>query len=203
MTAAGKKFGKSESGTSVWLDGRMTSPYQFFQFWINTEDADVEKYLKFFTWLTLGEIEELMARHDADRGKRLAQRELARLTTEWAHGADAARDAEQASKVIFDGLADVGGLAGAVLELVLGEVPSSTRARADLDAAPALLDVLVDVKLAESKGAAKRLVQQGGVSVNGTKVADLARTLGAADVLPNGIVVLRAGKKNFHVLRVG
>jgi tyrosyl-tRNA synthetase len=203
MTAAGKKFGKSESGTSMWLDASMTSPYQFYQYWINTTDADVEKYLKFFTWLPLDEIAALMARHEAAKEKRLAQRELGRLATEWVHGADAARDAVQASETIFSGLEDVGGLSGNVLELVLAEVPTTRLARAEIDAAPALLDVLVNVKLADSKGAAKRLLQQGGVSVNGAKIADLARTLGAADVLANGLVVLRAGKKNFHLLRVG
>jgi len=203
MTAAGKKFGKSESGTSVWLDASMTSPYQFYQFWINTTDADVDKYLKFFTWLSLDEIAALLARHDEAREKRLAQRELARLVTEWVHGADAARDAVQASETIFGGLADVGGLSGNVLELIMGEVPTTRVARAELEAGPQLLDVLVNAKLADSKGAAKRLVQQGGVSVNGAKVDDIARALGAADVLPNGLLVLRAGKKNFHLLRVG
>jgi tyrosyl-tRNA synthetase len=203
MTASGKKFGKSESGTSVWLDAAMTSPYQFYQYWINAEDADVEKYLKFFTWLSLDEIAAVMAQHEPTKEKRFAQRELARLATEWVHGAEAARDAVTASETIFGGLADVGGLSGSVLELVLGEVPSSALARAELDAAPPLLDVLVTAKLADSKGAAKRLLQQGGVSVNGAKIADLARTLGAGDVLPNGLIVLRAGKKNFHLLRVG
>ena len=203
MTAAGKKFGKSESGTSLWLDPTMTSPYQFYQHWINTADADVEKYLKFFTFLSLEEIAALMARHDADRAQRIAQRELARLATEWVHGEAAARDAVQASQTIFSGLEDVGSLSGNVLELVLAEVPTTKLARSELEASPQLLDVLVNVKLADSKGAAKRLVQQGGVSVNGTKVADLARTLGVADLLANGLVVLRAGKKNFHLLRVG
>jgi tyrosyl-tRNA synthetase len=203
MTAAGKKFGKSESGTSIWLEPSMTSPYQFYQYWINTTDADVEKYLKFFTWLSLDEIAALMARHEPAKEKRLAQRELARLATEWVHGEGAARDAVKASETIFSGLEDVGGLSGNVLELVLAEVPTTPLARAEIDAAPALLDVLVNVKLADSTGAATRLVQQGGVSVNGAKIADLARTLGAGDVLANGLVVLRAGKKNFHLLRVG
>jgi tyrosyl-tRNA synthetase len=203
MTAAGKKFGKSEAGTSLWLDATMTTPYQFYQYWINTADADVEKYLKFFTFLSLDEIAALMARHDEAREKRTAQRELARLATEWVHGEAAARDAVKASETIFSGLEDVGGLSGNVLELVLAEVPTTRLARTDLEAAPQLLDVLVNVKLADSKGAAKRLLQQGGVSVNGAKIADLARTLGTADLLANGLVVLRAGKKNFHLLRVG
>jgi tyrosyl-tRNA synthetase len=202
MTAAGQKFGKSEGGTTVWLDADKTSPYQFYQFWINTTDDDVEKYLKFFTWLTLEQIAELVREHDRDRGKRLAQRELATRVTEWVHGKDAARDAQRASEVIFGGLADVGGLSGGVLELVLGEVPTSPVTRAELDAAPGILDTLVKVGLADSKGAARRLVQQGGVSVNGDKVADEKRTLGGGDVLPNGIVVLRAGKKHYHLLRV-
>lgn len=202
MTASGKKFGKSESGTSVWLDAAMTSPYQFYQYWINAEDADVEKYLKFFTWLSLDEIGALMSQHDADRGKRLAQRELARLATEWVHGAEAARHAQQASETIFGGLSDVADLPAAVLELVLGEVPSSTLTRAELDQAPTLVEMLVRAKLAASKGAAHKLVTGGGVSINGEKIADPHRALGPDDVLRNGLVVLRAGKKNFHLLRV-
>jgi tyrosyl-tRNA synthetase len=201
MTAAGTKFGKSEAGTSVWLDADRTSPYQLYQFWLNSTDADVEKYLKFFTWISLDEIAALMAAHDADRAKRLAQRELATRVTEWVHGAQAAADAQRASEVIFGGLSDVGQLSGAVLDLVLAEVPSSPITRADLDAGPALLDTLVRVELADSKGAARRLIAQGGVSVNGTKVADEKRALGAADLLANGLLVLRAGKKNFHVMR--
>jgi tyrosyl-tRNA synthetase len=202
MTADGKKFGKSSAGQSLWLDPALTSPYQFYQYWINAEDADVRKYLCFFTFLSLAEIDELMARHDLDRGKRLAQQELAFLATTWLHGPEAAEHARAASAVIFGGLKDVGGLAAGVLELVIAEVPSSTRERASLEAGPELLDWLVETKLAESRGAAKRLVSGGGVSINGDKIADPARKLSAADVLPNGLLVLRAGKKNFHLVRV-
>lgn len=201
MTAAGKKFGKSESGESLWLDAAMTSPYQFYQYWINTADGDVEKYLKFFTWLTLDEIAALIACHDGAREKRQAQRELARLATQWVHGAEDARDAQQASETIFGGLADVGTLSGPVLNLVLGEVPTTPFPRAELAKAPLLVDLLAQVKLADSKGAARRLLQQDGVSVNGTKVND-AHKLGPADLLPNGLIVLRAGKKKFHILRL-
>jgi tyrosyl-tRNA synthetase len=202
MTASGAKFGKSEGGTTVWLDAEQTSPYALYQFWINTEDADVDKYLKYFTWLSLDEIAELVREHDKDRGKRLAQRELAARATAWVHGEQAAKDALRASEVIFGGLADIGSLSGGVLELILREVPSSAIARAELDARPPLLEALVRVGLADSKGAAKRLVTQGGVSVNGAKVTDEKRVVSGEDVLPNGLVVLRAGKKNYHLLRV-
>jgi tyrosyl-tRNA synthetase len=201
MTASGKKFGKSEAGTSLWLDAGMTSPYQFFQYWINADDKDVERYLKFFTFLSLAEIAELTAAHQAEPGKRAAQRELAVRATAWVHGEQAARNAQEASTAIFGG--DFAGVHGGALDLVLGEVPSSTMSRDELGAGPLALDLLVNRGLAESKSAARRLIQQGGVVVSGQKVADDKRALGAGDVTGNGLIVLRAGKKNFHLIRVG
>jgi tyrosyl-tRNA synthetase len=202
MTAAGQKFGKSEGGTSIWLDAERTSPYQFFQFWLNSTDADVEKYLKFFTWLSLDEIASLVAEHDQDRGQRRAQRELARRVTAWVHGETAAKDAEAAGHVLFGDLGALASMSPGVLAAVLREVPSSTMTQAELAAGPDLLEVLIKVGLADSRGAGKRLVQQGGVSINGEKVSDEKRALAASDVLASGVVLVRAGKKNSHLIRV-
>jgi tyrosyl-tRNA synthetase len=198
MTASGKKFGKSEAGTSLWLDPAVTSPYQFYQYWINADDADVERYLKFFTFLALDEIAALMAAHDADRGRRTAQRELAARATAWVHGEAAAADAQAASQAMFGG--DFASVQGGALELVLRELPSSTMSRDELGLG--IVDALVAKGLADSRGAARRLVQQGGVSVSGRKVEDDKRTLSADDITSNGLVVLKAGKKNFHLIRI-
>jgi tyrosyl-tRNA synthetase len=198
MTASGKKFGKSEAGTSLWLDPAVTSPYQFYPYWINADDADVERYLKFFTFLALDEIAALMAAHDADRGRRTAQRELAARATAGVQGEAAAADAQAASQAMFGG--DIASVQGGALELVLRELPSSTMSRDELGLG--IVDALVAKGLADSRGAARRLVQQGGVSVSGRKVEDDKRTLSADDITSNGLVVLKAGKKNFHLIRI-
>ena len=199
MTAAGTKFGKTEAGTSVWLDPTLTSPYRFYQFWINTADADVEKYLKMFTFVPLRELAELVREHDADRGRRRAQERLAAEVTAWVHGAEAARAVKAASQVLFGGsLAD---LPPGALAHLFGEVPSSEVPRAEVDAGLPIVDLLHRVELADSRGAARRLVAQGGVYVNNQR-ADEHRVVGAADVGPEGVIVLRAGKKSHHLVKV-
>lgn len=200
MTAAGKKFGKSEAGTSIWLDPGLTSPYRFYQYWINAEDADVEKYLKMFTFLPLDEIGALLAEHDADRGRRLAQKRLAYEVTTWVHGADAARRAEAASGVIFGG--SLAELRDADLAALMDDVPATALPRTELDAGLPLVDLLVRVRLAESKAAARRLLQQGGVYINNIKVDDPARAVTPADLATESILLLRAGKKSYHLLKV-
>jgi tyrosyl-tRNA synthetase len=200
LTAAGKKFGKSEAGTSVWLDPEHTSPYAFYQFWINTDDADVERYLKMFTFRSLDEIASAVAEHDQDRAKRLAQKRLAEEVTTWVHGPDAARRARAASQVMFGGsLAD---LKDADLEPLCADVPTTTLARAALAAGLLLLDLLVSTKLCESKGAARRLLAQGGVYVNNVRTSDPERVLCAGDLATESMLILRAGKKSYHVIKL-
>jgi tyrosyl-tRNA synthetase len=147
LTASGEKFGKSTGGGRVWLDPEMTSPYAFHQFWLNSTDADVEKYLKMFTFIPLEEIDTIVDEHRRDPGKRVAQRRLADDVTTWVHGADATRRAVAAAQVMFGGsLAD---LHDRDLEPLLADVPSSERTRAELEAGVPLLDLLVGVKLAD------------------------------------------------------
>ena len=163
-TASGTKFGKTESG-AIWLDASRTSPYQFYQFWINADDADVGKYLRMFTLLTRPEIEVLEAAHSAAPHERGAQKALAAAVTTLIHGAEAARVAEQVSKIIFDKRTDPHTIGDEVFTMLANEIPS---AQLDGDAMP-VLDLL-ESAFGLSRGAGKKLVQQGGVTVNGEKL---------------------------------
>lgn len=187
MTAAGEKMGKTAAG-AVWLDAGRTSPYDFFQYWVNVDDRDVGRFLRLYTLLPPARIEELEALKGADI--RPAKQALALEVTALVHGTDAAQAALAAARAAFGG----GGDAAAI--------PSSVHAAADLAGdGLVLIDVLVAVGLVDSKGEARRLVRQGGVRVNGQAVADEQRRLVAADV-QDGRIVLQLGKKRHHHLRV-
>ncbi|MEM1058704.1 MAG: tyrosine--tRNA ligase [Verrucomicrobiota bacterium] len=193
--ADGTKFGKTAGG-AVWLDPARTSPYKFYQFWINTEDAKVVECLKYFTFLEREEIETLEAQHGEAPGAREAQRRLAEEVTTLVHGADATADAVRASRILFGG--DVTGVSEAVFEDVAAEVP---RAAVRLDAdGLGLLDALVAAKLCGSKGQARKDAQGGGVYLNNVRVEDAAARIGGGDFLFGKYVLLRRGKKNYAVL---
>ena len=193
-TAAGKKFGKTEGG-AVWLDPKLTSPYQFHQFWINTDDRDVEGYLKIFTFKSRGEIEGLMKQHGANPAERLAQRQLAADMTTRVHGGEAAANAERAARVLFGELD--GDVPRNVYEMLSEEIPTSAiPAGGDV----ALVDAVVSAGLATSKSEARRLIEQNAVSVNGQKANDVGRKLGGSD-WPQGYVLLKKGKKDYALLR--
>jgi len=200
LTAAGTKFGKSEKGQNVWLDPAVTSPYQFYQFWLNADDADVAKYLKMFTFLPLIEIDAILAEHDVDRAKRVAQKRLASEVTIWVHGADAERRARAVTGVLFGG--DVKGLTDADLQPILADAPAIDVPRAELDAGLAILDLLGRVGLAESKSEGRRLVTQGGLYLNNVRVDDPNRTVGPYDLATETMILLRGGKKKFRIIRV-
>lgn len=199
MTSAGTKFGKTEAGTSVWLDEHATSPYRSYQFWINADDADVERYLKLFTFIDLDEIAKIMTEHGADKGRRVAQRRLAATVTQWVHGTEAARRAALASEVMFGG--SMSDLRDADLTPLLDDVPSSAVSHEDIRAGIALVELLVRTKLAESKGAARRLIQQGGVYLNNVRIDDPARAVGPSDLATESLLLVRAGKKSWHIVR--
>jgi tyrosyl-tRNA synthetase len=196
-TASGKKFGKTEGG-AVWLDPAMTSPYQFYQFWINTDDRDVEGYLKIFTFKTRGEIDELVATQRRDPASRAAQRYLAADMTTRVHGGEAAVSADRASQVLFGEL-DVREAPRSVLEMLSKEIPTAPLAPAS---EVGLVDAVVSAGLATSKGEARRLIEQGAVYVNGDRETDVNRKLGQGD-WPEGHVLLRKGKKDYALLRAG
>lgn len=193
-TASGTKFGKTEAG-AVWLDPSRTSPYKFYQYWINVDDRDAGRFLRMFTLLSREEIESLERAIEAAPEKREAQQALARDVTARVHGDDAARVAEEVSRVLF-GKADPTSLSEPVLKALSGEVPYS-----ETSGTPALLDALVSLQLAASKSAARRLVEQGGVYVNGQR-ASIDTNLASANSLAGGYHLLRKGARDYGLLRV-
>ena len=200
MTKAdGSKFGKSEGG-NIWLDPARTSPYQFFQFWMTVDDRDVGRYLRLFTFLSPESIEQLEAATAARPGRREAHRALAREVTALVHGEAAAGAAAEAASALFGG--DLRKLDEAALAQVFADAPSSELARSRLDAGVPLVDLLAETGLVASKSAARQAVTQGGVSVNGEREPDLDRRLGPPDVLAGGFVVLKRGKRSYHVVHV-
>lgn len=199
-TASGAKFGKSEGG-NVWLDPARTSPYKFYQFWLNAEDADAERFLKTFTTLDLDAIAATMARHNEDPGKRTAQRLLARDVTARVHGAETADRVIAASEVLF-GSRDLTAADDATLAVVAAEVPGLAVSRARLEAGIGIVDALVESGLAASKAEARRGIQGQGYSVNGQKVAAPELTLGPTHLLGSRFVALQKGRRSFAFLQV-
>ena len=199
-TAAGGKFGKSEQG-NIWLDPARTSPYQFFQFWLNTDDRDVERLLNFFTFLPAEEIAGLMAEQAKDPGKRPAQRRLALEVTTRVHGAPTTTSVIQASQLLFGGL-DLTQADGGVFRVLSGEVPTTALASDALSNGLTLIDALVQSKLAASKSEARRGLEQKGFSVNGRQ-AEGDRSLGVGDLLAGRFLLLQKGKRNYALLEFG
>jgi tyrosyl-tRNA synthetase len=197
--ADGAKFGKSEEG-NVWLDAARTSPYDFFQFWLNTDDRDVGRYLRTFTSLDEEEIAALEQSLAASAGERTAHRALAHAVTALIHGEGAAEAAAKAAAALFGG--DLRDLDAAALAQAFADAPSSELARARLEAGVPLVDLLAETGLVASKSAARQGITQGGVSLNGRREADLDRRVGPDDLLAGGFVVLKRGKRSYHVVHV-
>jgi tyrosyl-tRNA synthetase len=205
-TSTGAKFGKTEAG-AIWLDAERTSPYAFYQFWLATDDADVGRYLRYFTLLPREEIEALDAATTAAPEQRAAQQALARDVTRRVHGEAALQAAEQVSTFFFGGL-EARALSEAAFGILRAEAPFAevTRATLSSDADPGAFDalkLLTASGLAASNGAAKRLLEQGGVSVNKRKLTAADRHLPAGDaLLSGGHVVVGKGKRDYALLRV-
>jgi tyrosyl-tRNA synthetase len=197
--ADGTKFGKTESGT-VWLDARRTSPYEFFQYWIRTSDAEVGDYLRYFTFLERDAIEQLDRATDAHPERREAQRELAREVTILVHGEDEAARAERAAAVLFT--PEVAGLDEDTLRASLADAPSLPVQPSELADGIPLVEALVRTGLAASRSDARRQLQAGGVYVNGHR-ADADKSLGPGDALHAHYVILRRGQREHAVLIVG
>jgi tyrosyl-tRNA synthetase len=196
--ADGTKFGKTEGG-AVWLDPRRTSVYRFYQFWINTDDRDVIRYLKYFTFLGREEIAALEQQHAANPGARAAHRALAAAVTDLIHGPTATREAQHASAILFGG--ELGGISEALFNDIVGEVPTREFAAAQLaGAGTPLVEVLVHAGLCPSKGQARKDIEGGGVYVNNVRVADAARAVTVNDLLFGKHLLLRKGKKNYVVI---
>ena len=199
-TASGVKFGKTEAG-NVWLDPARTSPFRFYQFWLNTADEDVIRYLKFFTLLGPEEIAGLEEAVAARPEQREAQRRLAQEVTRMVHGEEALARAEQATGVLFGG--DVAGLSAAELLDIFADVPSSTVAKEDLSGeGMPVVDLALLCGLESSKKRVRNLIEGGGVYVNNRRVEGLERRITLEDAVEGRVVVLRKGKKKYHLVRV-
>jgi tyrosyl-tRNA synthetase len=200
-TAAGEKFGKSEAG-AVWLDANLTSPYRFYQFWINADDRDTARYLRTFSLRDRDEIEQLETAASEHPEQRGAQRALAHEVTARVHGADAARTAEEVSALLF-GRADPASLSSEALRALAGEVPFAELSPPD-DGALDTLEVFTRAlpSSVASRGAARRLLEQGGLSVNGARLSGGDRTIAMDRLLPGRHLLLRKGAREWAVVRV-
>ncbi len=228
LTSTGEKFGKSTGGGKVWLDAALTSPYDFYQFWLNTPDADVGAYLRKFSFRPLPEIDDLLAEHAKDPPRRLAQRALAQDVTSWVHDGRTAPEVQNVGAAPASVTA-IGPVTGSVVassatlftqslsveagrfiwtpsanDLVSAteNLPHTDVSRAELEGGIILVDLLVRTGLAKSKRAARDLIQQGGAYVNDQRIADVAFVVDAQHVAADsGTIRLRSGKKTYHVVR--
>ena len=198
-TSAGVKFGKTEAG-SVWLDPKLTSPYRFYQFWINTDDSDVVKYLKYFTMLDQQAITELEQTVIVAPDKREAQKRLAEEVTRMVHGEENLHKAIRASQVLFGGeIADLS--ASDVLD-IFAEVPSSELASETIAGdGVSLVDLVINSGFAPSKGAARRLIEEGGIYINNRRISDSQATIDRSIFIDGQFLVLRKGARKYHLVR--
>ena len=193
--ASGQKFGKTETG-AIYLDPQLTSPYKFYQFWINVDDRDVEKYLKLFTLKARSEIEELAAQQSRDPAGRPAQRALAADVTTRVHGPDVLQGVVRASAILF-GEEESRSADARVFDILAQEIPTATAEGADTT----IVDAVIQAGLAKSKNEARRAIEQGGIYLNQQRIDDAARTLGPGDWIAGRNALLRKGKKEYALLR--
>lgn len=200
--ADGGKFGKTESG-NVWLDPRYTSPYKFYQFWLNVSDADAEKYLKIFTFLSKEEIEALVEEHNQNPGARPLQKRLAKEVTTMVHSAKDYEAAVEASQILFSNSAGeaLKALDERTLLDIFDGIPRFTVAKADVEAGIPVLDLLaVTTQVFPSKGEARKMIQGGGVSVNKEKLTDPAAVITEDSLIDGKYIHIQRGKKNHFLL---
>jgi len=198
--ADGTKFGKTEAG-AVWMDAARTSVYRFYQFWIRTDDRDVIRYLKFFTFFTQEEIAALEKQHAENPGARVAHKALAKAVTDLVHGPSATAEALRASEILFGG--ELTGIAESTFNEIVGEVPTKELEKQQLDGTgKPLVEVLVHSGLCPSKGQARKDIEGGGVYLNNIREANFQRSVTAKDLLFGKYLMLRKGKRNYVVVRV-
>ena len=199
LDSAGNKMGKTAAGTRMWLDPERTSPYAFYQYWLNTPDADVERMLKTFSWRSLDDIAAIVSEHNEAPHRRVGQRALAEDVTTWVHGEEGCARAVAASQVMFGGSLD--SLTDADLEPLLADLPSSDVGADELAAGIDLIELLASTELCKSKGDARRKLKQGGVYVNNVKVTE-EMSLTSENLGTETMLILRTGRKSYHVVRV-
>lgn len=194
----GSKFGKTATG-AIWLDDQMTSAYEFFQFWLNSEDADLPKLLKVFSMKSRVEIEELIENVKTDPGARQAHRELAREMTTLIHGAVMAKKVEEAAKALF-GQGEISDLDLTTLDAALGQLPKTTIKKGD--AFPSWIELLVATGVVDSKSAARRIVKEGGAYLNNKRVESEDFTPSKSDLLQGKYLLLRKGKRDLAAVEI-
>jgi tyrosyl-tRNA synthetase len=201
--ADGTKFGKTESG-SVWLDPEKTSPYKFYQFWVNTSDEDALLWIAYFTFLPQAEVEALRAEHTADAGKRVLQKTLARELTTLVHGAEHYEAAVETSKVLFNGgIAELQALSEDTFNDVFDGVPQFDIAAADLKDGIGVIELTAEkTTVFPSKSEARKLIMNGGLSINKEKVSSPDARIDAGQLLRNKYLLIQKGKKNYYLCRV-
>jgi tyrosyl-tRNA synthetase len=199
-TSSGVKFGKTEAGT-IWLNGARTSPFRFYQFWLNTDDRDVVQYLKFFTFLEQPTIAALEDATKKEPEKREAQRVLASEMTTLVHGIEQLGRAERASSLLFG--EDIATLPVEDVLEVFADVPSSEIPEAEFAPGVSVVDLVTRVQLSASKGEARRLVQSGGIYVNNRRISDPSAKVLKEDAIGGRLFVVRKGQKQNHLVRIG
>jgi tyrosyl-tRNA synthetase len=200
-TASGVKFGKTESG-AVWLDTARTSPFQFYQFWLNSADNDARKWIKIFTFLPENEIEELIAEHEKNASERILQKTLAKEITSFVHGKEGLQQAlETTEKLFADKNAPAENLTEDDLESMEGVVrmnyPSSK-----LNTGVDVVSFLAETNIFPSKGEARKMIQNGGVSINRKKVSGLEFAVSGELLLHEKYILVQKGKKNYYLVKV-
>ena len=196
LKADGTKFGKTAGG-AVWLDPEKTSPFEFYQFWLNQSDADVVKYLKYFTFLSREEIEELAKAVEAEPEKRLAQRRLAEEVTRFVHSEEALKEAEHITAALYQN-GSIADLSYTELKQAFGKMPTATVA----DEQKNIIDWLVDAGISKSKRQAREDVNNGAMHINGVKITDPEHIVAAHPNSHGEFVIVRRGKKNYHLARI-
>ncbi|MDX2110077.1 MAG: tyrosine--tRNA ligase [Verrucomicrobiota bacterium] len=200
MGSNGQKFGKS-SGAAVWLDSEWTTPFAFYQYLVRTEDADIENFLKYFTFVSIDEIASLMEQHKSAPEKRVPQKRLAEELTRIVHGEAGLARALKASEVLFGGGLD--GLGEKELRAIFADVPSHRAASTALDAGIPIVELLIAAKVCPSKNEARRALQAGGLYLNNQRIEDPALIVTRAQLAAGNLLVLRSGRKNYTVVEFG
>ena len=198
LDSAGQKMGKTSTGERVWLDPERTSPYEFYQYFFNVSDEDAPRLLRLFSLRPLAELEEIARAHDADRSQRHAQRALAQTMTIWVHGVEETARVEEASRSMFGGSLE--GVHERTLELLARVVPVVDVDPKELENGIPIVELLSRT-VAESKTAARRLLQQGGAYVNNVRVTDAERKVSTADLATPTMLVVRGGRKDYRLVR--
>jgi tyrosyl-tRNA synthetase len=198
--ADGTKFGKTESGT-LWLSSKRTSPYHFYQFWLNTDDKDVIRYLKFFTWLDRQRIQELEKSTIEYPELRMAQRALADEMTRLVHDESALERSQRATEALFGG--DIDGLTAIEIEEVFANVPHTEIHKNLLEGnGLSIVELLEKAKVSNSKSDARRLVAEGAIYLNNRRISEITKSITVMDTIDAQYLLLRKGKKNFHLIKI-